>query len=692
LLQEAAQNAGLRRAGLVVEPVAAAIHYTSQQRVEAGAYIGVYDLGGGTFDATVLRKTDEGFEVHGTPMGDDRLGGIDFDQAVLAHVAASLGDRWSQLDLADMATLRSVAQVQANAVEAKEALSTDMEASVAVILPGTIEDVRLTRAEFEGAIRLPLQRTVEVFRETVLASGLEPAQLQRVLLIGGSSRIPLVSQLLTQQLGVRVTVDAHPKYAVCLGAAVAAGTRLTRGAPTVDSRTPRDDAAGAEPAADQERDDTTEPAAVADRARLEALVARSRGEVDTAHAEVQESAAITGDDAPEADAGAGDIETAEVDVVDRGSTTPLDAAFDDTQPVRPGQPDAGRRRRGVPLSYLIVALVAVVAGGAVWLLINMQAGNDQSSDPLPAASPSPDPTPAATQPAASEPSPTPSEARSAAPAFNAGGSPTELAVGEGAIWVTNNDEGTVTRVDPTTNDVIATIDVGPNPSDITVGAGAVWVANEGDGTVSRIDPASDQMVAAIDAGEGLSGVSASKNAIWITNKDNGTVTRVDPTTNEPIATIDVGSNPHDVRVSAGTVWIFSLDDPTVSKIDPTSNEVVDAIDVGRSPTDIGFNADAIWALDRSDSTVTCIDLATNETIATVNVGANPSDIAFGADAAWITNSGDNTVTRIDLATKEVIATVNVGASPSDIGFDDDAFWVVNAGDGTVSRIDPTSTL
>ncbi|HSK96043.1 MAG TPA: Hsp70 family protein, partial [Euzebyales bacterium] len=420
VLQEAAQSAGLRRAGLVVEPVAAAIHYASQERIEAGSYIGVYDLGGGTFDATVLRKTDDGFEVHGTPMGDDRLGGIDFDQAVLAHVAASLGDRWAQLDLTDVATLRAVAQVRANAVEAKEALSTDMEAGIAVILPGTTEDVRLTRAEFEGAIRLPLQRTVDVFRQTVVASDLEPSQLHRVLLIGGSSRIPLVQQLLTQQLGVRVAVDAHPKYAVCLGAAVAAGARLVGGAPAGDAQAPSDAGAAGEHAAvqadtdeipsDDRQADDTAPAGIsgADRAVLQGLVARrpQDAEAPPPHAETQESAAIAGDNTAPADAG--EAETVAVDAVDRNLTTPLAAASDDTQPTRPTRSDAGteRHRRAVPWSYLIVALIAVVAGGAVWLLVSARSETVSTGEPPPPTTPSLRPTAAESRPAAQS-SPTP---------------------------------------------------------------------------------------------------------------------------------------------------------------------------------------------------------------------------------------------------------------------------------------------
>ena len=76
----------------VPEPEAAAWHYASQERIDPGALVGVYDLGGGTFDAAVLRRTDDGFEILGTPDGIERLGGIDFDEAVVAHVRRWVAD------------------------------------------------------------------------------------------------------------------------------------------------------------------------------------------------------------------------------------------------------------------------------------------------------------------------------------------------------------------------------------------------------------------------------------------------------------------------------------------------------------------------------------------------------------------------------------------------------------------------
>jgi molecular chaperone DnaK len=230
LMRQAAEAAQLTQVGLLPEPVAAAVYYASQERLAVGALVAVYDLGGGTFDASVVVKTDGGFELRGQPGGDETIGGTDFDQLVMDHVGSVLRQPWTLLDTADPAVLAGLAQVRDQAVAAKEALSSDTDATIPVILPGLTRDVRLTRGEFESAIRIPVLRTVDTLAQTIEAAGVTPQELTAVLLVGGSSRIPLVSRLLAGELGVQVAVDAHPKYAVCLGAAISAATRLPKGA------------------------------------------------------------------------------------------------------------------------------------------------------------------------------------------------------------------------------------------------------------------------------------------------------------------------------------------------------------------------------------------------------------------------------------------------------------------------------
>jgi hypothetical protein len=118
-----------------------------------------------------------------------------------------------------------VAQLRRECREAKEALSADTEVSIPVLLPGARGAVRLHRSEFEGLIRDRVEETVAALRRAVGSAGLAPEALSTVLLVGGSSRIPLVAQLVSEQLGRPVAVDADPKNAIAKGAALAVAPR-----------------------------------------------------------------------------------------------------------------------------------------------------------------------------------------------------------------------------------------------------------------------------------------------------------------------------------------------------------------------------------------------------------------------------------------------------------------------------------
>ena len=220
LLDQAIQLAGVEGARRITEPEAAAIHYSRQSRVETGSVIAVYDLGGGTFDAAVLRKTPGGFEVLGTPKGIERLGGIDFDAAIFGHVTAALGGQLHDLDEDDPAVVAAVSRLRADCVAAKETLSSDTDVAIPVMLPGTSTEVRLTRHEFEVMIRPSLHDSIGALRLAVESAGIDPADVNAVLLVGGSSRIPLVAQMVGSELARPVNVDTHPKLTIALGAAV----------------------------------------------------------------------------------------------------------------------------------------------------------------------------------------------------------------------------------------------------------------------------------------------------------------------------------------------------------------------------------------------------------------------------------------------------------------------------------------
>ena len=134
---------------------------------------------------------------------------------------------------------------------------------------------------------------------------------------------------------------------------------------------------------------------------------------------------------------------------------------------------------------------------------------------------------------------------------NAG--PAAVAVGDGAVWVTDGIAGTVTRVDPTGQ--LTPIAVGDGPSGIAVGEGGVWVADSVDNKVTRIDPGSRSVTSTTSVGRSPSGVAVGAGSVWVANSGDGTVTRIDPRTAKPLATIHLGGSPQAITVADGRVWV-----------------------------------------------------------------------------------------------------------------------------------------
>jgi cell division ATPase FtsA len=220
LFQRAVQDAGMGHVAILSEPQAAAISYASRERVEVGATLAVYDLGGGTFDAAVVRKdSPTQFTVLGQPEGIEHLGGLSFDEVLFEHVCAAAGVVLEDMDPHDPDLAAEVARLRRECTEAKEALSADTDVTIPVALGSVRQRVRVTRAELEEMIRPDLDRTIDVMHRALGSAGVGPAELDAILLIGGSSRIPLVSQLIAGEFGRAPAIDADPKVAVAMGAA-----------------------------------------------------------------------------------------------------------------------------------------------------------------------------------------------------------------------------------------------------------------------------------------------------------------------------------------------------------------------------------------------------------------------------------------------------------------------------------------
>jgi molecular chaperone DnaK len=214
--RRAAELAGLTVERILNEPTAAALAY-GLDRLGESATVAVYDLGGGTFDLSVLQLREGFFEVIATA-GDTRLGGDDLDLALARFLAGELD--LGVLSEPEEATLRMRAR------EAKEALSS--EERVVVRLPffrgESSYEVEITRERFEK-LALPLiERTGPICRRAFAeAAEKGAAAVEKLILVGGSTRIPLVRTKLKEWLGLEPDLSQHPDEAVALGAAIQAG-------------------------------------------------------------------------------------------------------------------------------------------------------------------------------------------------------------------------------------------------------------------------------------------------------------------------------------------------------------------------------------------------------------------------------------------------------------------------------------
>ncbi|NUS73691.1 MAG: Hsp70 family protein [Corynebacteriales bacterium] len=221
-LLQAAKAAGLPQPQLIAEPVAAASYFTAMlgTQVAQGHAMGIYDLGGGTFDATVVRRTPQGFEVLAEG-GLPDVGGLDFDHAIIEHLgkiySASHSDQWERLmSPTDGADRRYRRMLWEDARGTKEMLSRASQADIH--LPALEVDAHLTRDELENLIKPMLERTVLCLQSTIEAARLAPRELVGIFLVGGSSRIPLAAATIHSQLGVAPTTLEQPETVVAEGA------------------------------------------------------------------------------------------------------------------------------------------------------------------------------------------------------------------------------------------------------------------------------------------------------------------------------------------------------------------------------------------------------------------------------------------------------------------------------------------
>ena len=222
--REAGEIAGFTVERIINEPTAAALAYGLGQEDEERQYIAVYDLGGGTFDVSII-ELDAGVVEVRASHGNTQLGGDDFDQRLVDHLAQRFQEQYKVDPREDQ---RAHARLTRAAENAKIALSAQpfvqVQEEYLVSEDGSPLhlDVELARSEFESLISDLLEGTLTSFDQALNDAGIEASDLSRVLFVGGSTRIPLVWQMVREHTGIEPEVAINPDEAVALGAAVQA--------------------------------------------------------------------------------------------------------------------------------------------------------------------------------------------------------------------------------------------------------------------------------------------------------------------------------------------------------------------------------------------------------------------------------------------------------------------------------------
>ncbi len=272
-----------------------------------------------------------------------------------------------------------------------------------------------------------------------------------------------------------------------------------------------------------------------------------------------------------------------------------------------------------------------------------------------------------------------------------GASPLRLAVGEGSVWVTSGGDGTLSRLDPETGEVLGKpLRLGQGISGVAVGEGSVWVSSPRAGSVLRVDPVERRSERiAVDGRPGAIAVGGGR--VWVADEAGGGITAINPAGNRVFKRgIVPRAIPLRLAVGAGAVWVSSASTGAVRRVDFGSAVAGAPIPVGRGPAGITVGGGLVWVANTRTDTVSRVDPATRTLFGEpIQVGDRPGGIDAGTDTAWVANSGAGTVTRIEIESGEPVGdAIDVGPDPGAVVVGEEAVWVADNGDGTVTRIEP----
>lgn len=215
--KDAGEIAGFNVLKMINEPTAAALAYTGDEEKET-QNIMVYDLGGGTFDVTIMSYSKKEVIVKATD-GNRNLGGFDFDNEIIKYISGMFEDEFGE-DLED--DEEAFQDLREKAENVKKQLSSRNKANISIQSKGNKFKETITAVQFEEWTKHLINRTYLIMEEAVEEAGLKFSDLDKILLVGGSIRMPIVQKMIIEKTGIVPSNEVHPNEVVALGAAIQA--------------------------------------------------------------------------------------------------------------------------------------------------------------------------------------------------------------------------------------------------------------------------------------------------------------------------------------------------------------------------------------------------------------------------------------------------------------------------------------
>lgn len=213
---DAAAMAKMNVLSIINEPTAAALAFGISKGKQEQQTVLIYDLGGGTFDVCIMRFTDKEI-ISLAGEGNRALGGYDFDNKIIDYVKEKAAEQGIDItkDVYAMQDLQIKAEQAKCALSAKDKIKT----SIVINVQGKPLKIVITREEFNEMIENLLTRTISVMENAMEEAGLEYSEIDKILLVGGSTRIPYVREMIEEETGIKPSSEVHPDEAVAIGAA-----------------------------------------------------------------------------------------------------------------------------------------------------------------------------------------------------------------------------------------------------------------------------------------------------------------------------------------------------------------------------------------------------------------------------------------------------------------------------------------